>query len=134
MPDTSAKIIAALTAAAEGLLVPSEQDVALALFRWPQRQQLTPARLVAALGRPPATPVETRTLDSFFAPLTRTHTALAPDEQAQAARFAALRDLIVAHLSDPLVYRVGSVEIDLLLLGRLPNGQLVGLRTSVVET
>ena len=60
MPDTSAKIIAALTAAAEGLLVPSEQDVALALFRWPQRQQLTPARLVAALGRPPATPVTDR--------------------------------------------------------------------------
>ncbi len=134
MQGESAKIIAALTAAAEGLLVPSEQDAALELFRWPQREQLTPARLVAALGLPPATPVETRTLDSFFAPLTRTHPALAPEEQAQAARFATLRDLIVAHLSDPLVYRVGSVEISLLLLGRLPDGQLAGFRTSVVET
>jgi len=102
MQDESAKIVAALTAAAEGLLVPSEQDVALALFRWPQREQFTPARLVAALGLPPATLVETRTLDSFFAPLTRTHTALAPDEQAQAARFATLRDLIVAHRHDGL--------------------------------
>jgi len=49
MPNTSTRSIAALTAAAEGLLVPSEQDATLELFQWQQREQLTPARLCYGL-------------------------------------------------------------------------------------
>lgn len=134
MPAPPDDPIAALAAAAAGLMVPSEQDAPLTPFVLPGRGPLTPARLLAALGLPPGTPVETRSLDSFFAPLTRMRPAQDAAERAQTARFATLAEQLVARLTDPAVFRVGNVEVTVLLLGRLPDGRVGGLRTLLVET
>ena len=134
MPASFDDPIAALAAAAAGLLVPSEQDAPLTAFVLEGRGPVTPTRLLAALGLPPGTPVETRTLNGFFGPLTRTHPSQGLAERKSAARFAALAELLAARLADPAVYRVGRVELTVLILGRLPDGRVGGLRTSVVET
>lgn len=134
MPISPDDPMAALAAAATGLLVPSEQDAPLTPFVLPGRASITPARLLAALGLPPGTPVETRTLASFFGPLTRARPSHDAAERAQVARFALLADLLATRLAEPAVYRVGRVELTVLILGRLPDGRVGGLRTSVVET
>lgn len=126
--------LAALTAAAQGLLVPSEGDYPLESFRWAGPGPLTPAALRAQLGLPPDAPAETRALDDFFAPLAATYGWMDDQQRAAAARFAGLRDLIAASLSDVTVYRLGHRRISAIIAGKDAAGQIVGLRTTQIET
>ena len=134
MSHTSDAALAALTAAADGLLVPSESDYPLEPFHWDGPDVLTPATLLAALDLAPTTSVETRTLDAFFVPLTRVAPWMDAGERARAARFATLQRTIADHLADPVVYRVGARAIAVFLVGETANGCVVGLRTTVIET
>jgi hypothetical protein len=134
MPTSSDDALAALATASAGLLLPSEQDAPFAPFLLPGRGPVTPSRLRAALELPPSAPVETRTLAAFFAPLARAERAETPEERAVAARFAALAATFAELLDDPVVYRVGVIDITVLILGRLPDGRFAGLRSAVVET
>jgi hypothetical protein len=125
---------AALVAAASGLLVPSESDSPLTLFRHDGAAPPTPATMLAQLGLPPTTPVETRTLDEFFAPLTAVAEWMDDAQRGQAARFAELRAQILARLSDIVVYRFGRVRVTVLIVGRAPAGDIVGLTATLIET
>ena len=133
MPNTD-DALAALTTAAAGLLVPSESDYPFDEFWWAGCGPLTPDTLVAALGLPPDTPVETRTLDAFFARLTTADEWMDDGQRAQAARFGQLRDLIAARLTDVVVYRVGQIQITVIIAGADTSGTTIGLRTTLIET
>lgn len=130
MSDT----LAALTAAAAGLLVPSESDHPLEPFEWPGPGPLTPAALLAHLGLPPDTPVETRSVERFLGRLARRQEWMDASARASAARFGALQRLFRQRLSDVTVYRVGAIEVQVFTVGRDPDGRYVGLRTTVIET
>jgi hypothetical protein len=132
--DTADTALAELTAAADGLLVPSESDYPFVPFRWEGSGPLTPVALLAHLELPPDTPVETRAPETFFAPLTRIAEWMDEAQRAQAARFAALRDLIVARLRNAAVYRVGRVRITVVIAGQDAADTIVGLRTTLIET
>jgi len=126
--------ILVLAAAAEGLLVPSETDAPLTPFRWGGNAPLTPEALPTALGLSPNTPVETRTLDEFFAPLARVADWMDDDQRERAGRFATLHNLIDCSLTDVTVYRVGKTQIAVIVAGQDAHGDTVGLRTTLVET
>jgi hypothetical protein len=126
--------LAELAAAAEGLLVPSESDHPFTPFRWEGAGPLTPAALLAHLGLPPETPVEVRTLESFFAPLSQPADWMDDSERATIARFAALRDHIAATLTGAAVYYVGETKITVIIAGQDPAGRSVGLQTTLIET
>lgn len=126
--------ILVLAAAAEGLLVPSETDAPLTPFRWSGDVPLTAETLPTALDFPPDAPVETRTLDEFFAPLARVADWMEESQRERAGRFAALRDLITSLLTDVVVYRVGRTQITMIVAGQDARGDTVGLRTTLVET
>lgn len=126
--------LSALVAAAEGLLMPSESDYPFEPFRWPGPGPLTPEALLAHLGLPPETPVETRDAAALFERLSAPRDWHGEPERATAARFAALRDAFATNLADVVVYRVGTITISLFILGRDPAGATVGLRTTVIET
>lgn len=69
--------------------------------------------------------------------LTRIVTNADPADEvslANAARIAALRDALTAELTDVVMYRFGSVNISTFIVGRTPNGALVGFLTGQVET
>ena len=59
------------------------------------------------------------------------HTA---EDKAQIAQLQQLKTLLVRSLQSLTVYRVGSVEIDLYILGLTPDGTLSGVKTRLVET
>lgn len=126
--------LAALVEAAGGLLMPSETDAPFTPVHWAGAWPLSPERVRARLGLPPATPVERRPVARLFAALTRVYDPGDAAAEARAARFAALRREVEGRLHDPAVYRVGSIKIDVLILGRAPSGAAIGLRTTVVET
>lgn len=126
--------LADLTAAAAGLLVMSESDYPLTPFRWPGPGPLTPQALLAHLGLPPDTPVETRSLDDFLGPMATEQDWFDDAQRAAAARFAALRDLIAARLADAVVYRLGRIQITAIIAGADAAGNTVGLQTTLIET
>lgn len=129
-PDACAEV----AAAAAGLLMPSESDHPFEPFRWPGPGPLTPDALVAHLGLPPATRVETRGLDSFFDPLAAVRDWGDAAQRASAARFALLRDRCNDLLASAMVYRVGVLQVTVIIAGAAPDGAVCGLRTTVVET
>ncbi len=53
---------------------------------------------------------------------------------AQARHLAQLRDLMTSQLTDLTVYRFGTVNISVFIVGRTSNGALAGLLTGQVET
>jgi hypothetical protein len=126
--------LAAITAAADGLLVMSESDCPLAPFRWPGPGPLTPEALLAHLLMPPDTPVDTRTLDEFLGPMAADQDWFDDGQRAAATRFAALRDLIADRLKDVVVYRLGRIQITAIIAGVDAAGSTVGLQTTQIET
>jgi hypothetical protein len=134
MSHTPEATLATLAAASQDLLVPSESDYPFEPFRWQGDALFTPEALVASLDLPPTTPIETRTLEAFFAPFTRVAKGMDSRERARARRFAALQAAITNHLTDPVVYRVGSRTIATFIVGQTRDGTVVGLRTTVIET
>lgn len=131
--EAGVKELAAISAAAEGLLVPSESDAPLTPFRWEGPGPLTPEGLLAQLKLPPDAPVERRSLEQFFAPLATAADWMDDRQRAQADRFAELRDLIAKELADVAVYRLGRTRIAVVIAGAA-GGATVGLRTTVIET
>ena len=82
---------------------------------------------------PPAVSVEERPEADFWQPVTVNEDWYGDDEKARTAKFEQLQKA-VEPLTDRQLFRVGQTEIDLYLLGRVPDGSRAGLKTKVVET
>ena len=131
-------LLSALTEATADLLFPSETDSPVVPYTYaPDGQRLpTVAALRRRLGQPPPTLVEKTSLDDFFAAVTAPPPELAGDEESTrtAARFQELVTLLKTRLRRPRVYRVGTIRIDVYVLGISPAGGIFGVQTTVVET
>ncbi|MFL5321391.1 MAG: nuclease A inhibitor family protein [Myxococcaceae bacterium] len=123
-----------LAAATKDLTWPSESDRAIQPFELDvPAGSITATKLRSLFGEPTKTPVETRTLDDAFANLVEIRPDMGDDEKALAQKYANLKAQL-AGLKDVKVYRVGNIDIDTYIMGRAPNGKLVGVVTSAIET
>ena len=133
-PDTD-RILSHLAELSSGLLFMSESDYPLDVVSWPDaRSHLSPERVLRITGHPRDTAVEETTLDDFFRPAVAERDGQTDDERATVQRFRALLEGIRSDLSDVHVYRVGTIAIDVYIIGHAPDGTLVGLHTKVIET
>jgi hypothetical protein len=129
-----ADAMAQITGAADGLFYSSESDYPLQPFVWKTADTLSPVTVLKQAGLPPETPVAQVEVESFFAPMLRVREGASPEAQERARRFARLVALLRKSLSDLTVFKVGTVEKPVYIAGRLANGNVAGLRTTVVET
>lgn len=127
--------IAALEQASRGLLMPSESDYPFIPFVWKQRAAptLTPARLLEYAGHAPETPVVVVGLREFFRHVAQHQPWHDSAQAAQVRQFRRLVKVLEANLTDIRVYRVGSVHIDVYIVGKAGR-DLVGLATVLIET
>lgn len=124
-----------LASAVDGLLWMSESDYPFTIFeRSGEANAVTPARLLAWLGKPANTPVEVRTLTDILAWPARHDPEAPPEERAIALRYQALRALLTEHLRDITVIKVGRIQVDVFFLGNTGCGDVAGLRTLAIET
>jgi histidine triad (HIT) family protein len=118
--------VEALRRASKGLLFPSESEAPLEPFLWgPAAGPLTPNRVrqLARAGEDEA--VEETTLDALLRTV--------PSEDRP--RFDRLAAVLLQQLSGVKVYKVGDeAEKQVYVVGKAPDGQLAGLKTTVVET
>lgn len=131
---SGADLATRLEQAVTGLLYPSETDAPVEVFVWRDEAPFTQQALLASSGYDEKTAVKTIDLDRFFRPVTTPQSWHGPAEQERVQRFTALRALLESELDDISVYRVGSVNIDVYVIGHTADGTYMGVKTQVVET
>jgi hypothetical protein len=83
---------------------------------------------------PPDAPVELRTVDDFFTIATAQEDWHDQEERETVKLFQNKVSVLKQNLSQLQVYRVGSTDIDIYIVGVTPGGALAGLSTKRVET
>jgi hypothetical protein len=86
------------------------------------------------LGAVVAEAFERISVDDFFGPLETTDPGAHEATVAEARRFAELRALMEAHLTELAVFRVGEIEIDVYVLGLSACDEAAGVATVSIET
>jgi hypothetical protein len=112
----------------------SESDYPFEVFQWVGQEPLTAETVIQRTGHTPDTPVEVVPLDDFFQNVTQEEDWHNDEEKETVKRYQALVDTLKQNLSDIQVYRLGTVVLDVYIVGKTPSGDLAGLSTKVVET
>jgi Nuclease A inhibitor-like protein len=117
-------VIDALQQAVKGLLYISESEAPLEPILWGPGE-LAPKRLLELAGATKGTAVEEETVDDFF------HAVSAEDRP----KFDKLAKVLKEQLAGVKVYKLGDeAEKTVYVVGKTPDGQWAGVKTSVVET
>lgn len=126
-------IIEILKQASADLLMPSESEYPFEVFRMSGQNELTDPQLLELTGHPADSPVETVALDYLFRNVAQEKEWHDEVQKANVSRFLFLVSTLEKNLTDIKVYRVGTIDIDVYIVGK-NEGELVGLSTKVVET
>lgn len=134
----SAAALHQLRQAVAGLLYPSESDYPFQVNLWRQAaiDPSHPQSLLHHEQQDPQSPVETIGLQPFLNPVMQEQDWFGDSERSRARRFRSLCELLESQLSEITVYRVGSVEMTVYIVGKVkqcPQDAIV-LSTKVVET
>lgn len=134
MPTTH-DLLPELKAACEDLLWRSETDFPFEVVVLPSVNQSPRTDMLLRHGRyPDNTPIAVVGLDDFFGQATVARAWFDSRELTLVERYRNLRDLLETTLENLQVYRIGSVEIDIYLLGKTEDDQVIGVKTKIVET
>jgi hypothetical protein len=132
---TDEQVLLELEQAASGLLFMSESDYPFETVRWEALAEVTPEHLRAATGSAPEATVATESVADFFRVASSEADWKSAGEIATARRYQTLARVLLENLADVRVYRIGEVNIPVLIVGRnASTGNWLGLSTRVVET
>jgi hypothetical protein len=128
-----ADLLEKFKAATAGLLFMSESDYPFEVSVH-KDQRVNPEVLIADAGLPPDTHLEQMSVDDFFSPAVREYEGQSDEARAVAARYRELVRLIKQSLADPAVFKLGTINMPVYIVGNEPGGGSVWLKTRVVET
>jgi hypothetical protein len=125
----------AIAQAADGLIFTSESDYPVAVHVVPGAgaKRLKRGEFPKGLC-PDGAHCATQDVAAFFRPAVATKDWFGPEETARSDKFKALVAVLRENLTSLKVYKVGETTIDAYVLGRSTDGDLVGVKTTVVET
>ena len=117
--------------AASGLLMMSESEYPFDYVST-EDTALNPAIALKITGKPEGTPVTTITLDHLLRNVT--DPASGTVSPSQAKQYQQMAETLKGSLQELTVYRVGEVQVDVLILGLTAEGTVAGMRTKLIET
>ena len=125
--------IEALTA---DLMYPSESDEKIAFFEMElsTTQKLSIADFRMFNGIKPETVITEISMDDFFKPLIKVEDWFGEEEKKWAEDSMKLKTLLSEKAKDFQIFKVGSVEIDVFVFGKVEECLWMGLKTKVIET
>lgn len=91
-------------------------------------------QLVTIAKMPPSVDIEIRDWASFLQHATTAQDWMSAEEKATVVRYQALKDYVNATLTDVQVYRLGTVELGVFVVGTTENCDIIALSTQAVET
>ena len=118
----------------EGLFYKSETDAKIFPFFGSRVQAGVCSSLVSELGHSENIEINEISVEQFFRRATKINDWHGENEKQNAKRFAALKQLLEENLTDLKVIRIGTILIDVFVVGIDGEGNLVGIRTKAVET
>lgn len=118
----------------EGLWYMSETDAEIFPFIGSQAEAVTKESLLTQIDKPLDSPVEERDFAELFNRLTKMQDWFGDEEKETAGKFSALRNLLETDLKDLKVFKVGTIELDVYVVGLDAEGNLMGIQTKAVET
>ncbi|WP_404787935.1 nuclease A inhibitor family protein [Altericista sp. CCNU0014] len=129
-------LVQQMTAAVAGLSWTSETDAPFDVLLWTgmARDGPTAADVLHRAQLPPETPAEAIALESFLAPATEIQDWYGPDEIQMAERFQALQAFLEQTLTQIRVYRCGTIEREIYIVGQTQDLDWLALHTTAVET
>lgn len=136
MNNSNLELIDTLKKASDGLLCMSESDYPFEVFLWEamSKEALTSEKLLEQTNHSKDTPVEVEDFDYFFEIAAQEQDWHTLKEKETVNKYQNLVKTLKEKLSDVEVYRIGTVNIDVYIIGKTPSGNLAGLLTKVVET
>ena len=132
--DRSGSPIETIAAAAEGLIYISETDADIEPVTGDLCDSVTASDVLKISNAAEGTPIEERRADEFFARLTQIRDWYGDREKERAEGFAKLYDVLKQQLRELRVFRIGSVQIAIYVVGIDNSGRLAGVMTRAVET
>lgn len=123
-----------IKAAAEGLLYISESDYPFELVHLKATSVALEQHLIRLSNHTIDAKVEQVTLEHFFRNMVKIYPDASSEQEMMALKYKNLQDVLLHELQVVTVYRVGEVQFDAFIIGKLPDGSYGGLRTKVVET
>ena len=121
-----------LTQASQGLLMPSESEYPFEVFVW-EDVELTPQKILELTNYPPATFIEQVELDYFFRNVATEKDWHDEIQRENVTKFQNLVQVIKGNLAEIRVYRMGTIQINVYIVGKTKDG-VAGLATKVIET
>jgi len=121
-----------LTQASQGVLMPSESEYPFEVFTW-NTVELTPEKILELTHYPPATLIEEVELDYFFRNVAGEKDWHDKIQKENVAKFKNLVQVIKDNLVEIRVYRIGTTEVKVYIVGKTNDG-VAGLATKVIET
>jgi len=125
-------IIETLTQASQGLLMPSESEYPFDVLSW-EDAELTSEKILELTHYPPATSIEEVDLDYFFRNVATEKDWHDSIQKKNVAKFQNLVQVIKDNLAEIRVYRIGTIEISIYIVGKTNDG-VAALATKVIET
>lgn len=135
MMVTTAEIIDRLKTATTDLYWSSESDYPFEIVTWDRGVEMTPTALLARSNPDfDLDSTSSSSLADLFAPVLTVEDWYEEAELATVDRYQQLLQAIETNLFDLKVFRFGEVEVNIYIVGKTVNGDIVGLKTRSVET
>jgi hypothetical protein len=130
------EIIAKLKQAADNLLMTSESEYPFEVFYWTGESQesLTNQKLLQLTRHPQETSIETVELDDFFRNCAQEKEWHDETQKENVHKFQLLVKTLKENLTNIQVYRLGTINLDVYIVGATLSGDLAGISTKLVET
>jgi Nuclease A inhibitor-like protein len=118
------------------LMYPSESDEEIEYFEMElsTAQKLSIADFRMYNGIRPEITISEMTFDDFFKPLIKIEDWFGEEEKKWAEDSLKLKNLLVENVKDFQVLKVGAIDIDVFVFGKLEECKWLGLKTKIVET
>jgi Nuclease A inhibitor-like protein len=135
-PESSEALVEQITTAVTGLMWMSETDAPFEVLHWTDipHDELTPEQVLHQAQLSLQTPIETMTLDDFLAPVIEPQPWHTEEETHVAQQFQALKVLLAKTLTNIQVYRCGTTELEIYVVGQVQHSDWLVLHTTAVET
>ena len=125
-----------LKQASDSLLMMSESEYPFEAFLWSNQAQepMTTQKLLQLAGHSPETSVEEVELDYLFRNCAKEKEWHDEIQKQDVQKYQSLVKTLKDNLIDIQVYRIGTISIDVYIVGKSSSGDLAGISTKVVET
>jgi len=133
---TTDEVIDKLQQLVVGLLYPSETDAPIEVFVWrtAEKGACTDDNLAYEFHHPEDVLISESHAEEFFEGVTDIYEWHTPEEIEETKQFQSLRDTFLENVTKPRQLWFGERKVDVVVFGRTTDGDVVGLKTYIVET